>query len=90
MKGSAMYAEQVRNALFQAGAYCGSCGYEDGPCKDCHDCLDAYERALEPLFAAAKAEVLLEAVDDFSVNLTVMSGPRIRAWLKEKADKLTK
>jgi len=34
---------------------------------------------------AAGAEALEAAADDFGVNLTAMSGPRIRDWLRAKA-----
>jgi len=36
----------------------------------------------------AKAEALEWVADDFGVNLTNMSGPRIRAWLLEHAAKI--
>lgn len=68
------------------------CGWnEDAPCADCLDDAKRYLGVLSDagfgLVADAKAEALEEAVDDFSVNLTVMSGPRIRAWLSSKAAK---
>lgn len=52
-----------------------------------HESAAALSAAGFGLVADAKAEALEEAVDDFSVNLTVMSGPRIRSWLSSKAAK---
>jgi len=34
----------------------------------------------------AKIEALRHLADDFSVNLTVMSGPKIRAWITAQAE----
>lgn len=34
----------------------------------------------------AKAQALRYLADDFSVNLTVMSGPKIRAWITAQAE----
>ena len=33
-----------------------------------------------------KAEALREAADDYGINLTVATGPQIRAWLRARAD----
>lgn len=33
----------------------------------------------------ARAQALEDAVEDYSVNLTVMSGPRVRDWLRARA-----
>lgn len=35
-----------------------------------------------------KAEALREAADDYGINLTVATGPQIRAWLRARADRI--
>jgi len=38
--------------------------------------------------AEVKAEALREAADDYGINLTVATGPQIRAWLRARADRI--
>ncbi len=44
--------------------------------------------AQQPTVAEVKAEALREAADDYGINLTVATGPQIRAWLRARADRI--
>lgn len=47
--------------------------------------LMAYDAIEEGAVRTARAEALEEAANDFGVNLTAMTGPRIRHWLMARA-----
>lgn len=38
--------DELANILHGKGAYCGSCGYEDGQCSDCTEVLAGYAEAI--------------------------------------------
>lgn len=38
--------EELASILHGEGAYCGSCGYEDGQCSDCKEVLAGYADAI--------------------------------------------
>lgn len=71
---------QIADALSNAGAFCGNCGFEPGDrgeCADCESCWSSYADALMPLFVRARGVTFREAArllestgrDDDAVNL---------------------
>lgn len=60
-------------------------GYEAAVTQGLADDPSLADDWLQAKLREARAQALEDAVDDFSVNLTAMSGPRIRAWLRSRA-----
>jgi hypothetical protein len=67
---------EIAEALYAAGAYCGSCDYEAGPCPDCNDCLLSYVKALQPALAAIRRQAAVDALTEQARHLD----GRARFW----------
>lgn len=89
MSMSEVLARHHTSPLNDGGWYCYNCRVTLMTFGDAiaHQ-AEALETAGYGAIRKAQAEVLRDVVEDFSVNLTAMSGPRIRAWLSGRADNL--
>lgn len=56
--------QSIADTLYAAGAYCGSCDYESGPCPDCDACLTSYVKALEGILADVKRQAAAGALKE--------------------------
>lgn len=60
------------------------CGYDSHTECGCFDLPMRFLDALSQRDERIRAEALESAADDYTVNLTAMSGPRIRDWLRSR------
>lgn len=81
-------AEQIKQALSDAGAFCGECGFEPGDrgCDDCERCYTSYAKALLPIMRAAEIQRLKARVTELEKANAGLDDLRIRAI--DKGDQL--
>ncbi|MGW7087615.1 hypothetical protein ACWGH2_29520 [Streptomyces sp. NPDC054871] len=67
----ASVVEQIKQALSDAGAFCGECGFEPGErgCQDCETCWKRYADGLLPILRAAVAAELAKQRDEIADDI---------------------
>lgn len=71
-------------AICDDSGHVQSCGYKEHEACFCSTLPQRLADTLAEHDARIRAEALESAADDYTVNLTAMSGPRIRDWLRSR------
>lgn len=73
--------DELAGILHGKGAYCGSCGYEDGECADCTDVLSGYADAiLAAGYRRPRTITTAEELGALPNGSLLLSGDRIRMY----------